>query len=176
MTATYPAIKQNMNKKPTDDLLSIWTVNNRDKWSNEAFDAIREILNERQVTIPEQINYSKPSVNSSSKQPKFVINDGVITYQADENEIKAKPNWAARVLLWFFWTIVWFFMLGVIGLLFKFIQICYVKIILSFSPSDAAMKNASMFYGVIYAAGMFGMLFLLINGFRFITRITKQKK
>jgi hypothetical protein len=43
-----------MNLKETDELLEIWRNNDRYEWSDDAFDVVKEILNERDVDIPEQ--------------------------------------------------------------------------------------------------------------------------
>ncbi len=47
-------IRGNMNVKETDELLAIWRSNIRVEWSDEAFDAILEILKERGAEIPKQ--------------------------------------------------------------------------------------------------------------------------
>ncbi|HJR79774.1 MAG TPA: hypothetical protein VJ821_06865 [Anaerolineales bacterium] len=47
-------IYSNLNLKETDELLSIWQSNNRTLWSDETFEVIKEILQERNVEIPEQ--------------------------------------------------------------------------------------------------------------------------
>jgi hypothetical protein len=43
-----------MNIKETDELLEIWRTNDRFEWSDEAFNAVKEILKERGVKIPKQ--------------------------------------------------------------------------------------------------------------------------
>lgn len=47
-------IKKRMTERSTADLLAIWTENNLDEWSSYAFEAIRQILLQRDVDIPEQ--------------------------------------------------------------------------------------------------------------------------
>lgn len=47
-------IHDRMNLKETDELLEIWQTNNRAEWSDEAFDVIKSILQERGEVIPEQ--------------------------------------------------------------------------------------------------------------------------
>ena len=47
-------IHGNMNAKGTDELLDIWQTNNRTAWSDEAFEVIKDILQERGVTPAEQ--------------------------------------------------------------------------------------------------------------------------
>jgi hypothetical protein len=47
-------IQENMRSKPSDELLTIWILNDRERWSDEAFDAARLVLTERGVCLPEQ--------------------------------------------------------------------------------------------------------------------------
>jgi hypothetical protein len=47
-------IIENMRGKETSDLLKIWGDNDRDAWSDDAFVAIHDILQERLGSVPEQ--------------------------------------------------------------------------------------------------------------------------
>ena len=55
-------IKAKLSEKETHELLRIWCENRRDEWRDEAFDAIQEILGERNVTIPEQPQFVPPEL------------------------------------------------------------------------------------------------------------------
>ncbi len=44
----------NMRQKSTEELLQIWTENDRTEWSDEAYAAIRQVLTERNVSLPAQ--------------------------------------------------------------------------------------------------------------------------
>ena len=55
------SIYQNMQLKDSDELLGIWTKNDRSEWSDEAFLVIHDILLERLGSVPHQ----------SSKSPKI---------------------------------------------------------------------------------------------------------
>ncbi|MFX0145827.1 MAG: DUF4282 domain-containing protein [Candidatus Hodarchaeota archaeon] len=44
-----------MSSKGTEELLSIWVENDRTKYVEEAFEAIRQIFDERRVRIPHQL-------------------------------------------------------------------------------------------------------------------------
>lgn len=46
-----------LNLKDTDELLDIWEANNKEEWSESAFDVIKDILTGRSVEIPEQGNF-----------------------------------------------------------------------------------------------------------------------
>jgi hypothetical protein len=52
-------IKQHIGVKSTEELLDIWTENDREKWSVEYFDAIRLTLLERNEPLPQQVKHSK---------------------------------------------------------------------------------------------------------------------
>ncbi len=53
----FEQIYANLNIKETEDLLEIWQTNNHNEWSGDAFTAIRKILVERGVEIPEQRDF-----------------------------------------------------------------------------------------------------------------------
>ena len=48
------AIRQEMGRKTTQELLAIWVENNHHVWSEEAFEAIRQELSDRRVDLPDQ--------------------------------------------------------------------------------------------------------------------------
>ena len=47
-------IKKGLEKKSTDELLVIWKENKRTRWSDNAFEAVAQILKELSVDLPEQ--------------------------------------------------------------------------------------------------------------------------
>jgi hypothetical protein len=47
-------IVETMQNKTTEELLEIWTTNDRGQWSDAAFDAVLQTLSERNVIIPPQ--------------------------------------------------------------------------------------------------------------------------
>lgn len=47
-------IHSRMNVKDTEELLDIWQTNDRFEWSDDTFDVVRGVLQERGVDIPEQ--------------------------------------------------------------------------------------------------------------------------
>lgn len=48
------SIFASMRQKETDELLRIWARNDRAEWTAEAFEVIRQVLEERQVDVPPQ--------------------------------------------------------------------------------------------------------------------------
>lgn len=52
----HEQIYQNMNLKETDELLAIWQTNNRAEWTDEAMAIVKDILLERGVEIPNQVD------------------------------------------------------------------------------------------------------------------------
>jgi hypothetical protein len=42
-----------MRLKETEELPEVWLENNREKWTDEAFEAVRAILQERLDEVPE---------------------------------------------------------------------------------------------------------------------------
>ena len=47
-------IKKGLQKKTTDELVLIWKENKRTKWSDDTFEAIKQILKDRSIDLPEQ--------------------------------------------------------------------------------------------------------------------------
>jgi|ERR1017187_6133600 hypothetical protein len=54
-TTLADQIINNMRQKPTEELLAIWTTNDRGQWSDPAFKAVYQTLEERGVTAPPQV-------------------------------------------------------------------------------------------------------------------------
>jgi hypothetical protein len=66
----HAQIRSRIVLKETDELLEIWQSNNRFEWSDEAFDIIHEILEERDVEIPEQ--WELCSLTLSETQTRYL--------------------------------------------------------------------------------------------------------
>ena len=47
-------IRENFDLKETDEIVEIWTTNDRVEWSETAFDIMKEILEQRLGEIPPQ--------------------------------------------------------------------------------------------------------------------------
>jgi len=63
-------IQDNMNSKSTEELLDIIEENNRDEWSEQAFEAMRRILKTRDVKPPsplEEISLAKEEITSAKE-------------------------------------------------------------------------------------------------------------
>ena len=76
-TDLHDQIYRNMNLKETEELLAIWQANNRDEWSDEAMEIVRDILTERAVEIPNQTE------STTENEAEALIEDDL-----DEWEIK----------------------------------------------------------------------------------------
>jgi len=72
-------IYNELNLRETDDLLNIWLANNRAEWSEAAFEIIKEILEERNVEIPQQ---SEPADEVDEE------NDDVEGHDFSDEELK----------------------------------------------------------------------------------------
>ena len=79
-------IYKNMNVKDTDELLDLWQTNNRVEWSDEAFEAIKDILKERDMEIPEQDD----PIYENIEEDEDMEDDGLDEWEAkvldDENQ------------------------------------------------------------------------------------------
>ena len=67
-------IKRNLGSGDTTELLEIWNTNDRKSYSDEAFEAIKSILIERGVAIPQQ-----PVYVQTQKEEKIVISNNKTT-------------------------------------------------------------------------------------------------
>ena len=47
-------IRQNLANKTSDELLNIWKENDRQRWSESAFEAVKQILTEQGIELPPQ--------------------------------------------------------------------------------------------------------------------------
>lgn len=53
-------IKRNLSGKTTEELVQIWTMNNRGEYTTTAFEVVWELLSERNAMIPAQNPYHPP--------------------------------------------------------------------------------------------------------------------
>lgn len=91
-------IKQNFENKATEELLEIWIKNNYELYSNSAFDAIKLILEERNVPIPEQEEYIPSSNKKLISLPCTFKNNTFRTRFVQTLLILSLPLWSAAVL------------------------------------------------------------------------------
>ena len=65
-------IQEKMREKASEELLHIWIENDRDMWSEEAFEAARAVLVQRGVTIPPQ-KEAKQKVPEAAREKNPVV-------------------------------------------------------------------------------------------------------
>ncbi len=90
------AITENFIQKKTDELLNIWKKNDRDEYSDQAFEAIENILLSRGVELPKQkIELSEPKIESTKQkveqETKSVSSTNFCNYcskEIDTNAVK----------------------------------------------------------------------------------------
>ena len=56
-----------MREKETEELLAVWQQNDRQAWTDDAFDAIHKVLHERLIDVPEQGLPVTPSSRSPNR-------------------------------------------------------------------------------------------------------------
>lgn len=47
-------IKKRLEERSSEELIAIWTKNDKSEWSDDAFEAVHQILTERKIAIPQQ--------------------------------------------------------------------------------------------------------------------------
>ena len=67
-------LKERLEEKDTEELLAIWVENDKEKWREEAFQAIRELLRQRKVDLPTQrkVTAIKKSIHGQIKK-KYIF-------------------------------------------------------------------------------------------------------
>lgn len=81
-------IRNNLNLKETDELLSIWQTNDRAAWTDMTFELIEEILRERLGEVPPQTGPQLPSseTDGDEKTGKDGLADWEEKLLADEGQ------------------------------------------------------------------------------------------
>jgi hypothetical protein len=85
-TVLHQQIYQNMNLRETDDLLAIWQRNDREEWSDEAMQIVKDILTERGVEIPEQTGAT------AENEEKDALDDGLDEWEIRLLETENQPD------------------------------------------------------------------------------------
>jgi hypothetical protein len=71
-------IRENMELMGTEELLKIWETNDKEEYSEEAFEAIRELLKGRGEPLPQQKQpVSKLSPAHEQRKTRYIITGGV---------------------------------------------------------------------------------------------------
>lgn len=78
-------IYSRMNLKESEELLEIWISNNRDEWSDDAFEVIKEILLERDEKLPEQDAPIYEKVEQTPKVEDYDFSEEELAIIDDEN-------------------------------------------------------------------------------------------
>ena len=114
-------IRNSFEDRDTADLLEIWQKNDRQEWTPEAFEAIRQILLERNGTVPEQ------AVNAGENPPQEEASDPVGTYY-DPEKLTRVATFAKSLA----WAVIVLF-----GLLVVFLVIVLMQ---TFSSTNVLMS------------------------------------
>jgi hypothetical protein len=84
-TALHQQIYQNMTLKETEELLAIWQRNNRQEWSDEAMEIVKDILTKRSVEIPEQ-------TETAGENQEDALDDGLEEWEIRLLEAENQPD------------------------------------------------------------------------------------
>src|SRR5512140_2171792 len=85
-TDLHEQIYRNMNLKETEELLAIWQANNREEWSDEAMEIVRDILTERAVEIPIQTEPVSEENEGKEEIQEDDLDEWEIKLLEDENQ------------------------------------------------------------------------------------------
>ena len=70
--ASIGQIRRSLDERETAELIEIWEKNDRNEWSAEAFAAIREILLDRNGSVPHQAKPAEPEVDTYYDVDKMI--------------------------------------------------------------------------------------------------------
>lgn len=88
------------DQKETDELVTIWQRRDREKWTDEALDVVREILLDRLGELPPNAPHAgevEISIENSS------IEDAIALEQDDNEPVFYKPAEVLRLVKWMKW-------------------------------------------------------------------------
>jgi hypothetical protein len=89
-------IRKNWANKSSEELVQIWKENDHERWSDSAFEAVKQILAERVVELPPQ---------NPSKATKIRMNEKILVSQKEKRVYQAAAL-GALILLYFFIALV----------------------------------------------------------------------
>jgi hypothetical protein len=130
-------IHATLEQRETEDLLKIYQQNNRDEWTPEAFEAIRQILLERNASIPDQA-----PLEEEEEVDSFSDGDSLINLAS-----------RAKELSWVF--ILLFFVLVVVDVL------AFLPTLLS--RDSAAISIWPFLIGLIASLGLCGFFWVALQ-------------
>ncbi len=78
-------IKTHLGKKESRELLKIYKENNRDEYVDEAFEAVRQLLVERKLSIPRQSPFPRPTKPEPIAKAEYV--DLVTVYRTGNQAV-----------------------------------------------------------------------------------------
>lgn len=96
------SIKSHMEEKETEELKNIWIENDRERYSDEAYEAIKELLIERGVDPPEQKDHALEEI----KNYQFEVKRHKI------RKFYILSNFIATVIIGVIFPIIWFSGMG----------------------------------------------------------------
>lgn len=139
-------IRENIKSKSTEELLKIWKENDREQYSEEAFEAVKQILEERKRTVRPHVSVSEASGEETDLKTKNnvykKIRSGYKWNSADEFYANFKDSLSGKRDDW-----TWFF-----GIIIPFIQIvvtiyfCFFSQTISLLPHEVKSRIYIVFF------------------------------
>jgi predicted metal-dependent phosphoesterase TrpH len=72
-------IRKSLADKSDEELLQIWKENDRERWSESAFEAIKLILTKRGINLPSQVEHK---AEPGKEEYRFITKDLVMEYKS----------------------------------------------------------------------------------------------
>lgn len=121
-------IRKNMEEKSLEELLRIWQENDREQWSEKAFEAIKQLLLERGETLPDQ---------------KKVLNENQVQEIKEEAQTPEKTvaDMKKDLRSWGFGLIA----IGVISIVLKFLDPVWGGVLIVIGVLTLLIQRRTMF-------------------------------
>lgn len=97
-------IRKNMDSKSTDELLKIWRENDKEKYSEAAFEAIKQLLLDRGQILPPQAEPRKEELQIAYEKIKTLP---PIPFRKAIDLENTMRTWSQILLLWLIFGILW---------------------------------------------------------------------
>jgi hypothetical protein len=171
----------NLSQRPKEELLEIWLENDRNAWTDTAFDVICEILSEEYDELPSQEEYALEKTRRLNEEKRI----------AEEKEELRRAEESKSMPVFYnprqvFWLEKWLYRLALASILLAvvngFFQVSSTqKFVLSFFPHpDGGWVVLSWVLGIIFTAISVGissfLLYAVYNALATILRILMERE
>lgn len=164
----YSQIYNNLNLRPTDELLEIWQKNNRYEWTDSAFEAIQQILAER----GEELHPQGFPILESEESDESDISDDELSERALASTTFYNPVDALLLIDWLEWTSKAAILVAVVNGIWE----AYPSILAVYK--EFSSSDFSHLFRIIIEVGIFAfsgfLIYLFLRAIAYILKILME--